>query len=250
MIGNQYLRKFLALDRISAVYAALSRQASRAAVPATGNVALLTAFLLACMPLFAHFLSPKDPRLDLVSVLLGSSACLALVLRNRLGIRFTSVSNWRQALGHTHVAFGLGCIPAVVIFLLQPQAAQQIGSGISASQSSAPSTPEVVLFILAVACWSSLTEELIFRGLLISVLRRWQGLHQQWQRDCAALTLSSLLFGLAHLPAWGPLLSLALVGIGFGLGVAYLAIGERVLPVVIYHLVFNALSLSFAIFFI
>jgi hypothetical protein len=45
---------------------------------------------------------------------------------------------------------------------------------------------------------------------------------------------------------WGLTPSLTLTGLGIGFGLAYIAIGELILPLIVYHIIFDALSLSFA----
>jgi membrane protease YdiL (CAAX protease family) len=117
------------------------------------------------------------------------------------------------------------------------------------NQAATAAAPESQLWgkiqvILIASLWAGVTEEFIYRGMLISFLRRWRLFSQQRINDLFAITLSGLLFGLSHLAMWGPLMSLSLIGIGIGFGLAYIATGETLLALIIYHILFDALSLS------
>ena len=65
--------------------------------------------------------------------------------------------------------------------------------------------------------------------------------------DVFAVLASGIIFGLAHIPSWGIALSLAITGLGIGFGVAYVANGERLAPLIVYHAVFDICSLTAAI---
>ncbi len=75
----------------------------------------------------------------------------------------------------------------------------------------------VVLPELGLGIYSGFTEEIVFRGFLLRLSEKWFG---TW----AALAISSLLFGLAHLGnhAVGPIAVLAIVEAGLMLGLVYL----------------------------
>ena len=95
----------------------------------------------------------------------------------------------------------------------------------------------------AVAVWVAVTEEYIFRGLCISVIRRWAIFPRQSQRNALAITLSAVLFGAAHYPTWGLAAAIALTGLGFGFSLAYLANREQIMPVIVYHFIFDLCSI-------
>lgn len=105
----------------------------------------------------------------------------------------------------------------------------------------------IALMVIKVSVWAGLTEEIIFRGMLISILRRWQAFNKQLHRDLFAVIVSAAVFGLSHIFVWGPVMALVLFGLGLGFGVAYIAIGELLLPVVVYHIGFDILSIGASI---
>jgi len=102
-------------------------------------------------------------------------------------------------------------------------------------------------FIVQVSVWAGLTEEFIYRGLLITALRRSPmfGMNQI-NKDKVAILVSAVIFGFSHYMLWGLPASLTLTGLGLGFGIAYIAIGELILPLIVYHIIFDILSLSFA----
>ena len=84
--------------------------------------------------------------------------------------------------------------------------------------------------------------------MLVTALRRIELFATQHQRDLFAIFFSAALFGVCHFALWGPYMAFAVAGLGFGFGLAYIAIGERLLPVIVYHIIFDFLSLLIAIF--
>ena len=93
-----------------------------------------------------------------------------------------------------------------------------------------------------------MTEEIIYRGLVVSGLRRIGFCKAQLRTDLVACAVSALLFGVAHAGTWGLPAALAIMGLGFGFGVGYIAAGERLIPVIIYHFAFDFLSLVATLF--
>ena len=96
---------------------------------------------------------------------------------------------------------------------------------------------------LIVAVWAGLTEELIYRGMLISALRRSKFNLSTRRKDSLAIVVSALIFGIGHVPFWGVPMSLAVTGVGVGFGVAYIATGELLVPVILYHIGFDLISI-------
>lgn len=215
------------------------------------SFSVLIAFVIALLPALAPLVS-REAKLDITTVLIGLSAALAIAFRVHKKIPFYRRSQWRQDLSHVHTAVALGCIPVVLILILHSHSLYQIGDSLGpiegGSSESGPTALSLFFVILQISVWVSVTEEFIFRGLLISVVRRWSALRSQLHRDILAISLSSILFGLAHLHQWGPLMCLGLTGLGIGFGFGYLAIREQLLPLILYHAIFDALSLSIAIF--
>ena len=105
---------------------------------------------------------------------------------------------------------------------------------------------EKIVLILSMAAWVALTEEVIFRGYLVSAIRRWGLIKSQKHRDILAVVVSTLAFGLAHFPTWGPYAATALTGLGLGFVIGYIANGERLFPLILYHFVFDSFSLFLA----
>ena len=248
MIRNQFLIKFLGIARFQELRCALSSESKVSKTPSLGSAHVFLAVMLALLPAISGSLGSLPSDVDITTVLVGTAAVLAVMFRNRVQIPFLAVDNWKRSMHLVHTAFAIGCIPALLLVLFHPEALYLLSKPV---QQDSPGVHTVIpwwLFVLQVSMWAGFTEELIYRGLLVSVLRRWSALHTQPARDLFAVTLSAFVFGLGHLSSWGPGMSMALVGLGFGLGLAYLAIGERLLPVIIYHILFDALSLSCALF--
>ena len=248
MIQTAWLRKLVGMERLEALARALAEENKKPITPHLGNGTLLLAVLISLMPASSAYLTYLSSSLDVTTVAVGIAACLGMVVRTNRGITFLGVTNWSRSFYLTHTAFALGCIPTLLLMLFSPQALYNLGTYSHDQASVQQVAPQsIYFFILKVSLWAGFTEEFIFRGLIVSVARRWKGLDTQLQRDVFAVVLSALIFGAGHLHSWGPLMSLAVAGIGGGLAVAYIAIGERLLPVIIYHCLFDMLSLAFAI---
>ena len=98
--------------------------------------------------------------------------------------------------------------------------------------------PWRLLIIIMTVVLAPLSEELLFRGLIQSSLRRF--LKSPW----AAIVVTSVLFGVVHLPLWSALLPLAVFGVL--LGYSYERTG-KLLPAIVAHAVFNAANILVAI---
>ena len=212
-------------------------------------------FLVVSQIVFVATFNPKSSKLVLVSVVTGILVLLGLIFRNRIGIRLKKVDNWRKSLSTVHVAFALGCIPTVILAMIDTEMfAKRITSLSTQSGPPVLTRPSVFellcqisFMIVTTSAWASVTEEVLFRGVLVSVLRRFSFFTTQFKRDFFAVMLSSLLFGFAHYSNWGLFSSLALTGLGLGFGFGYLAVGERLTPLIIYHFIFDFISLSIAV---
>ncbi len=250
-VAGTTIRKLLGLEQFEMLKTAFIRNSSAGPNANLHTFQIAAAILISLIPGLAFFLAPQFTHVDFTTVLVGVSACLAVLYRIRSKIPFGSVTEWVHSLKLTHFGFALGCVPLVFLLLWDPLAFGRLAlePNSSASGTAPPPTMwNMFSFIFGVAAWAALTEELIYRGLLISVLRRWNRISSPIVRDWFAIVISASIFGLVHFATWGPTLSLALVGLGIGLGVAYIAAGELVLPLIVYHLIFDALSLSAAMF--
>ncbi|MCB0324508.1 MAG: CPBP family intramembrane metalloprotease [Bdellovibrionales bacterium] len=249
------LKAFLAVDRWQRLRVALGRQSATCAEPAIGSSVVVAALLLASTPVALTIVDQLTPETSsrLPTIAFGVCAVLGIVLRWRTGLPFFRTHHWRESLGLTHTAIALGCVPAVLVVLFVPELLAQRHDILTEAVSQAqPDVPQMSLFetlasIATIAMWAAVVEEVLFRAMLVSVIRRWRVLPLQRHRDIAAAVTSATIFGAAHYATWGPLASLALVGLGLGFVLAYIATGEQLLPVVIYHFIFDALSIGLSI---
>lgn len=88
------------------------------------------------------------------------------------------------------------------------------------------------VFFLSVFIAAPIGEELLYRRMLVSRLCR---AYPTW----AAVLISSLLFGMVHIPAGGLLLGFGALGMGIVLGWIYLASGRNFAVVVGAHMIAN-----------
>ena len=108
--------------------------------------------------------------------------------------------------------------------------AAQLGFGIALD------APWRTLGLLALV---SVAEEIVFRGGLQRLLRRWPAGRTSWRSISAANALTSVVFALAHL--WNHPLPVALgvLPVSLLLGWAYERSGQRLAPPIALHLYFN-----------
>lgn len=249
-MANQIIRKLLGIDRFQELHQHWISAHQTLAKPSYPSSVILIGLTIALFPIIAAYIG--DPKLTsyLMTLTVGVSALLAVVYRIRKGLLFALTPEFTKPLRLTHSAFALGCIPALALLLFNPSALTGMSKeDVVVSGAVTTSSFAAILFwIVRVAIWAGITEEIIFRGLLVSLIRRWSIIPSQQWRDIAAVLISAALFALAHYPIWGVQVSLAIFGLGLGLGVAYIAIGELILPLVIYHSVFNTLSLAVAVY--
>ena len=109
---------------------------------------------------------------------------------------------------------------------------------ICAEIASQVSSPWLVLLGLSVVVMAPLSEEVFFRGLVQSMLRRY--LHRPW----VAVVVTGLLFSLLHWPYWYSMP--ALLALGIAIGYNYERTGRLWAPILI-HALFNALNLALKI---
>lgn len=248
-IQNQTLRKFLAIKRFKALSHSYRSAAQAMPKIRTSSAFVLLAVFVSAFPLFLTEFSYAEGR-DLLTPFLGVSTCVALLLRKRLGLTLSHLCNWKENLSITHTAFALGCVPAVLLFALYPESLSQVTDTVAPVTQSKGSRPPLHLLIAQLATislWAGVTEEVIFRGILVSTIRRWRLFQSSHMANAFAIVFSAALFAVGHLHAWGVLLSVAVFGIGIGLGIAYIANREELLPLILYHAAFDFLSLSVSI---
>jgi len=181
-------------------------------------------------------------------------AIAAAALRINSKISLEKAPKLLKSLSTTHTAIALGCIPAIAVLLFTPDMIGQHQQTIK--QAIAPKAKETASFMLilktfgivaAMSAFAAVTEELIYRYSLLSIARRVSFISSQQKRDIFAVILSAVTFGLAHLMTWGIPAALALTGLGVGFSLAYLANRESILPVIIYHFIFDFISISIAL---
>lgn len=252
VFSTPIVRKFLGLDRIAFLYDAFISSSRDDRKLLLGSLPLLLAVAIALFPALTSF-TPILHTPQMTTVVIGIATILAVVYRINAKLTFQSVATWKRSMSLTHIAVALGCIPVVFIMLFYPEALANLGERIGAAEGQTgsrhkPTLTQLFLTIASISIWAGITEEFIYRGLVVSVARRWKAIPKQLHRDIFAIVLSSALFSIGHLSVWGPWLSVAIFGLGIGLGVAYIAIREEILPLVIYHAAFDVCSLSAAIF--
>lgn len=245
------MRNFLGLERFSQL---AKRYQEEQQNPPKNNLniqTILLAILISQLPAFAAILEIYKDTVDIKTVFVGCSAIFAMILRKKIALQFGNLKDLKSYLSVTHTAIALGCIPTVILLFANPELLNFVGET-SGAKSIAPHANSFLssksIFVLQVAIWAGVTEEIIFRGMLVSYIRRIKYFKSALTRDLLAIFGSGFLFGLAHLPTWGWGMSLALSGLGSGFSLAYILSKERLLPVVVYHIIFDILSLS-AIFF-
>jgi len=247
---NNLIRRLLGLNRFQELAACWNAAGAQDSQPSVSHSTVFVAILVALLPLASAVFASNNSANFIITLAVGCSALFAVVFRLRNGLMFSAVLDWKRSLSLTHTAFALGCIPALIIAFTDVQALSGVHKEAVTGSTEGQGVPmgSMILWIIQVSLWAGITEELIFRGLVVSVVRRWRIFASQRHRDLLAVILGALLFGLSHLPTWGPAMSLAIVGLGLGFGVAFIATGEQIMPLIVYHVIFDLLSLSAALF--
>ncbi len=244
---KKFAAHFLALERIK--FLSRSYAEAHTSLPVFSWIVIIIAILLGLAPL--AYLQLLDIQVNSILVL----ACTAISVF--LALYFRQVSkeepfHWKEFLKNlnlTHTAFALGCIPLVGLILIQPDFFIQAKSGnLTSSEGGTPSLLKVAFYIVGTSFWAGITEEVLYRGFLLHSLRRLPLKLQQKEKDSIAVLLSALIFAMAHIPAWGVTTSIGLVGLGIGLGVAYISTRERLGTLILYHTLFDMLSACASIF--
>ena len=93
--------------------------------------------------------------------------------------------------------------------------------------------------MLGLLVLASIAEEIVFRGGLLRLLRRWPAGRAGWRSISAANVLTSAVFALAHLWNHPPLAALGVLPVSLLLGWAYERSGQRLAPPIGLHLYFN-----------
>ncbi|MCC6220157.1 MAG: CPBP family intramembrane metalloprotease [Deltaproteobacteria bacterium] len=247
--------RFIALDRWKALFGELKNQSRQDFDQRLGISAIINAVLISTIPIIFVFLDTYNTRktaMHLPTIAFGTCAVMAIWLKWRYKLsHLASTKNYKELLSLTHTAVAAGCIPAVLLMVFAPELLTQRRELVTAAASPLASDAPLsiwallssVIIVVLIAAWVAITEETIFRGLLISVIRRANFFAKQSTNDLMAVTLSAMLFGLAHYPTWGIIPTIAMLGLGIGFGIAYIASGERLIFVMIYHFLFDSLSI-------
>jgi len=253
MVSSQsLLGKFIGLKRWQALLDALKREFSSSLAADKGLIDLFFALCLCSVGPIAAALEVKyQAGTSLYSTLgFGISAIFAILFQRSIQRKKGSLTS-KESLSLTHTAFALGCIPALLVVALDPTLLAKREQLLNASTQGGGVQLSKLTFVFLIGgftLWVAVTEEYLFRGLLISVARRCSALNSPQLRTALACSLSSILFGLSHYPLWGMGATLALTGIGLGLALGYVANGEKIWPLIIYHWGFDFLSTLIAMF--
>lgn len=248
---------FLAIARWKALWRAWCAATKRDSEEQIGIYLFGFSLLVAIIPVVVISVEATNELIPnyFPTIAFGVSTILALfLLKNRGVVGISSRLKWAD-FSLTHTAVALGCIPVVLLLLFDPTVFADRSEAIS-EVVVAPSAGEqqsvnyIMLFgsIVFISAWVAVTEEILFRGVLLSALRKVPFSSNKRFVDGVAIILSAALFGLAHVPAWGLLPSLALAGLGCGFGIAFVVTDEQLLPIICYHFLFDLLSLSLALF--
>jgi membrane protease YdiL (CAAX protease family) len=142
--------------------------------------------------------------------------------------------NWLLALGALVISAGAN---VVRIFVEKDPAAPALNEQILALAEAPGGTPWAPLLMLgtAVVILAPLTEEWVFRGILLPALQRATGRRWAWLGAVVGVSVSSLIFGLLHWPVWW-------VPAVYGLAIGLLSLRQRSLALP--FLVHGAINLT------
>lgn len=145
---------------------------------------------------------------------------------------------WRNTVGYSLIAVVLG----VLAFVMGGALATNLGwvplpADLSGYAFLKGNAGLVALTLLAVYIGSSLGEEVVFRGFLIT---RLQEIFKGWWPSFWAVLISGLLFGLAHV-AWGLMGMIQTAFMGWALGYCYLRFGRNLWVTFLAHMYMDTL---------
>jgi len=86
---------------------------------------------------------------------------------------------------------------------------------------------------------ASIVEEIVFRGGMQRLLRRWPAGRTSWRSISAANAMTSAVFAMAHLWNHPPLAALGVLPVSLLLGWTYECSGMRLATPIVLHLYFN-----------
>ena len=162
-----------------------------------------------------------------------------------VGITFTRPRKFSHLLKFLVTAVGI-FLGSTIAFLLGAVAAKPF-FGVQASADFGGynflqgNLQWLLISLLGVFVASSLGEELIYRGFLISRLDILFG-KTRWGSSFPAVCVSAVLFGLAHFK-WGPVGVIQTTFMGAALAGAFVCLGRRLWPLVAAHFLMDALLL-------
>ncbi len=243
------LNKFLAIEKWKDLHSKYKHNSKIELNNYLENKTVILCLLISFIPILSSIYSSSY----ISTVIFGVICIISILFRNKLNFpKINLYKGIKKDLILTHTAFALGCIPAVIIVLLCPDILSQHSETITETLrpkqlASKVSYLELSGYILFLSIWIAVLEEVVFRGLLLSSLRRSKILAKSKYRDLIAILISSIIFGFAHYHSWGLQAAISTAGLGFGFGLAYICTKEKLLPVIIYHFLFDLLSLSFVL---
>jgi CAAX protease family protein len=169
-----------------------------------------------------------------LAIMLGIVLAIAGRQETREMLALRHPRSWWRGLG-----LGAALIVAVYIFvgLLSPLLQPGREQGLTPNGWDSSRAPQFVANFLVIACFVPVVEELMFRGVGFTLLRRFG--------EVAAILGIGACFALVHgVPEGLPIFAL------FGIGLAYIrSRTESVYPCMLVHGTFNALSLILAVVF-
>ena len=249
MIQNRLLRKFLCFDQFKALGLALNSQWKQAPLPTTSILLVFFAVTVSLFPSIAFHYRAYFPMVDIFTLAIGLATVFAFLYRYAMKLCLKLGHDWKNSLSIVQTSFALGVLPLVVIMIFFPESTHEVNDIISYASKGGDKKVvstiwDAIGFVFKVAVWAGVTEELVYRGMLVSALRRAplfsSHLNTQRSRDLFAVTLSAVIFGVGHFGIWGPTMAVALSGIGAGFAIAYIALREALLPLIVFHILFDA----------
>lgn len=251
---KHYLKKFIGIDRWALLYRTYHHSSKLKITRDINTYTLLLVIIITFTPILCSiFFNP-----NITTIIFGLVCVISILLRNNLNFpEINSYKGIKLDMMLTHTAFAFGCIPAAFLLLLFPETISEHKEVIShviktnrdVSHASASSFLKIFSYIMFASIWVAVIEEVVYRGLLLSAIRRWSLLKDSTYRDIFAVSISAIIFGFAHYQSWGLYASLALIGLGTGFGIAYVCTKEKLLALIIYHFFFDFVSLSIVAFY-